>query len=44
MMKYTNDATKQSAISGVASVVPGVRRVESVRDSFRSTSFVGVGP
>ena len=29
MMKQTNDAIKQSAVSGVAAVGPGVRRVGS---------------
>ena len=43
MMKYTNDATKQSAVSDVASVDPGVRRVEFVRESFRSTSSRTMG-
>ena len=43
MMQCTNNADKQSTISGVASVDPGVRRVESVRDSFRSTSLRALG-
>ena len=42
-MQCTNDADKQSTVSGVASVDPGVRRVESVRESFRSTSLRALG-
>ena len=38
MMKYANEATKQSADSGVASVALGVCRVGSAREAFRSTS------
>ena len=43
MMKYTNEATKQSADSGVASVDPGVCRVGSAREAFRSTSSRAMG-
>ena len=43
MMKYTNEATKQNADSGVASVAPGVCRVESAREAFRSTSSRAMG-
>ena len=43
MIKYTNEATKQNAISGVASVVPGVCRVEFAREAFRSTSSRTMG-
>ena len=34
---------KQRAVSSVASVGPGLRRVESVRESFRSTSLQALG-
>ena len=43
MMQCTNNADKQSTVSGVASVDLGVRRVDSVRDSFRSTSLRALG-
>ena len=43
MMQCTNNADKQNIVSGVASVDPRVRRVESVRDSFRSTSLRALG-
>ena len=43
MMQCTNNVDKQNTVSGVASVDPGVRRVESVRDSFRSTSLRALG-
>ena len=43
MMQCTNNADKQSIVSGVASVDPGVRRVESVWDSFWSTSLRALG-
>ena len=43
MMKCTNNADKQGTVSGVASVDPGVRRVKSVRDPFRSTSSRALG-
>ena len=43
MMQCANNADKQSTFSGVASVDPGVRRVESVRDSFRSMSLRALG-
>ena len=43
MMQCTNNADKQNTISGVASVDPGMRQVESVRDSFRSTSLRALG-
>ena len=39
----TNNAIKQRAVSGVASGGPGMRRVESVRESFRSTSSRSLG-
>ena len=43
IMKYTNEATKQKTVSGVASVVPGVCRVGFVREAFRSTSSRTMG-
>ena len=43
MMKYTNETTKQSVVSGVAPVVPGVCRVEFARETFRSTSSRTMG-
>ena len=43
MMKYTIEATKQNAVSGVASEVPGVCRVEFAREAFRSTSLRTMG-
>ena len=43
MMKQTNDAIKQSVVSGVAAVGPGVRRVGFVRESFQSTSSGTMG-
>ena len=43
MMQCTNNADKHNTVSGVASVDPGMRRVESVRDSFRSMSLWALG-
>ena len=43
MMQCANDEDKQSTVSGVAPVDPGVRRVESIRDPFRSTSSRALG-
>ena len=43
MMQCANNADKQSTVSGVASVDPGMCRVESVRDSLQSTSLRALG-
>ena len=43
MMQCANNTDKESTVSGVASVDLRMRRVESVRDSFRSTSLWALG-